>query len=895
LRASHQLTLIDVEALHLSLEESVAIARLHQRQASRLVSIERLQQLTKGWAAGLILLLQQSSTDLEPNGLSSQDSMSDALFDYFAAEVMRHTEPGVQDFLRRSALLPQMTAESAAALTGNPRAKEILTDFARRNYFIVSRPGKRQTYEYHPLFRGFLAKQAGHVIDPTELRSLQQKAGALLLQTGNYEAAADLLTTAHDTAALTRLVIEQAPTLIAQGRHAVLGDWIGRLPKSAREGEPWLDYWFGISIVWVSPIEARGCFDRAFRQFEKLQDLAVCAETWCAAVDSYIVSWSEFKTLDTWLERARKFSDTTLAALPRETQVRFTVAMFLALMYRQADHPEMKLWAHRAEEIFRSTDSVALQVYVGNHLLLYLTWWVGDMGRAKQLQEALLKSARRAGRGGKIEILTHAFQSALCWMLAENREAIAAAGRGLEVANSEGFHLWDAFLGCQALFACLSEGDLATAEAYISKVSGVLDPKKDHDLAWGGFVKGWYLDCQGARSEALATLLAAKEIVDRVGTDFYTSAVYNDLGRLLVDSGKREEGMKLIDTAYAVADRIDSDPIRYLALRSKAELFLREGDGVGCLEPLRECLAIARHRGFNNHAWWRSEPMTELYATALEHGIETDYVVANIKRRKLKPPKGSRCLEAWPFPLKIHTLGRFALLRDGKPLRFEGKTQKKPLELLKLLIALGGREIAEARIADALWPQAEAWQARQNLKSALHRLRKLIGEEVLILSEGKLSLDAQQVWVDVWAFERLLNESREHLHAARLRQAIDAGQRAMKLYKGTFLAADDQPFLMPLRERLRARLLAHLGDLAHAQCEAKACTESLALYRKGLEIDPLTESFYQGLMHCHQCLHQPAEALKAYDTCRRLLKSQLGIEPSPKTHALAEDIRRTAS
>lgn len=41
------------------------------------------------------------------------------------------------------------------------------------------------------------------------------------------------------------------------------------------------------------------------------------------------------------------------------------------------------------------------------------------------------------------------------------------------------------------------------------------------------------------------------------------------------------------------------------------------------------------------------------------------------------------------WPLKIYTFGRFGLVRDGVPIHFAGKVPRKPLELLKALIACG--------------------------------------------------------------------------------------------------------------------------------------------------------------------------------------------------------------
>jgi DNA-binding SARP family transcriptional activator len=341
-----------------------------------------------------------------------------------------------------------------------------------------------------------------------------------------------------------------------------------------------------------------------------------------------------------------------------------------------------------------------------------------------------------------------------------------------------------------------------------------------------------------------------------------------------------------------LADAIGTPILQIQTACTEAYFLLREGEETQALTPLRRALAIMRKSGLTNYPGWRHDVMALLCVVALQHEIEVKLVCDLIHHRRLRPPPERAVPEAWPFPLKIHTLGRFALLRDGKPLRFEGKTQKKPLELLKLLIALGGREIAESRITDILWPDTEADQARQNLKATLHRLRKLIGSEVLVLNEGKLTLDAHQVWVDVWAFERLLNETAARLQEGHSAVAIETVQRALKLYQGPFLAADDQPFVLPPRERLRAKLLGLIGELGQGLCHAKACDESIALYRKGLDIDPLTETFYRGLMRCYQCLHQPAEALKTYERCRVLLKSQLDVDPSPQTTALEQDIRR---
>src|SRR5262249_60600296 len=90
---------------------------------------------------------------------------------------------------------------------------------------------------------------------------------------------------------------------------------------------------------------------------------------------------------------------------------------------------------------------------------------------------------------------------------------------------------------------------------------------------------------------------------------------------------------------------------------------------------------------------------------------------------------------AGPWPIKTKPLGRFEVLLEGEPVRFARKVQRKPLALLKALIAFGGQGVREELVMDALWPEADGDAARVALARALHRLRGLLGREPAILPQ----------------------------------------------------------------------------------------------------------------------------------------------------------------
>ena len=200
--------------------------------------------------------------------------------------------------------------------------------------------------------------------------------------------------------------------------------------------------------------------------------------------------------------------------------------------------------------------------------------------------------------------------------------------------------------------------------------------------------------------------------------------------------------------------------VEFMARLTEAQLCLDGGQEADGLQALAIAMALGRARGYVNSHVWIPAVMAGLCARALEAGIEEDYVRGLVQKRGLVPESPPVEVEAWPWPIRIFTLGRFEVMRDGEPVRFARKVQRKPLALLKALIALGGRSVREEPVMDALWPDAEGDAARVALASALHRLRGLLGREQAVLrQEGQLSLDARLCWVDVWAVERLLGRA----------------------------------------------------------------------------------------------------------------------------------------
>jgi two-component SAPR family response regulator len=240
---------------------------------------------------------------------------------------------------------------------------------------------------------------------------------------------------------------------------------------------------------------------------------------------------------------------------------------------------------------------------------------------------------------------------------------------------------------------------------------------------------------------------------------------------------------------------------------------------------------------------------------------------------------------------RVHVLGRFRLLAGDTPITIPPRL-RKPQELLQALIAFGGTEVGAGVLIDALWPDSEGDAAYHALESALYRLRQLLGARDAVRMEGgKVSLNRDQFWVDMWQFEEELQ--RPHDPDA---DNIERIGRLRLPYQGHFLQHEtEKPWVLKARQDLRDSLLRAIRDAAR-ECErARRWEDAATLYRSGLELDSLDEGLYRGLMLCHHELGDRSEALQIYRRCRELLTRFFGILPNAKTQALYHSVRERAA
>ncbi len=242
------------------------------------------------------------------------------------------------------------------------------------------------------------------------------------------------------------------------------------------------------------------------------------------------------------------------------------------------------------------------------------------------------------------------------------------------------------------------------------------------------------------------------------------------------------------------------------------------------------------------------------------------------------------------WQIKVFTLGRFSVLIYGKPLNFNGQAQHKPLELLKALITLGGRDVSKYKLADTLYPEAEGDKSMRSMVTTLHRLRELINNNDAIQFQGhRLTLNPEYFWVDIWILERLLGK----IDISLIESYIDNNEilyltnKVLQLYRGPFLREEvNNSLAFSFRKSISYKFLRKLSLLGQLLEKRGLIDMAIDVYLRALEEDELAEKFYQRLMICYQKQGFRGEAMSVYKRCCRTLNTILGIDPSGETKAI---------
>jgi ATP/maltotriose-dependent transcriptional regulator MalT len=680
-------------------------------------------------------------------------------------------------------------------ILGGAKAVAILTELAPEGRAVTRLPNG--TLRKHDLLHEWLRTAAASQLPSDALQQARLRAGRVLASRAELMSAVRLMLEAQAPHEALSLVLEHASRLNAAGHNRELLELLALLPETMGQ-EPILRLWHASGRLPFRPPAAREAFRQLWRSLDPEAEPFVYGAAVFGEVRAAIEDWSIDRRLLDLVEETAPVCD-RLGALPEGSRQLILLARRLALLMGDPTHPEASEAESELQALVPSL-SPDLQFSIESILAHYCLWWRGDLVAARGHVTAVESLLDRSDVPPVTKLLWYYAAVGLAFWDGDDDTLRRLGEEARAFGGKWGLTDRMAILPWIEAQAFAAHGDQAAAVAALH--------------SYEQFRRGWRCTDHLSSLHHLraAVALSAGDTDTAVSEATQACACAREIGNA------QNSGIQYALLAMARAARGERDVPTLAALRTLAEqarspafhlqadlaeVALAHADGrvedfVQGWERLGQSaggLGLRRWSGMNRAV------LGTLANAALHRGGDARVTRALVALWRLTPPADDHVHEDWPYPIQIRCLGGFVIDHDGNPVRASaGKAQRKPLELLWLLVAGDGRGLAQDFVADQLWPDLDGDRAMHTLRTTLYRLRKLVGPDAVVQENDHIQLNVAVVGTDLAALRAALARLRHPRLAPAARLA--AFDQALRLYRGPLLPGIDLDYVAEERQRL---------------------------------------------------------------------------------------------
>jgi predicted ATPase/DNA-binding SARP family transcriptional activator len=260
---------------------------------------------------------------------------------------------------------------------------------------------------------------------------------------------------------------------------------------------------------------------------------------------------------------------------------------------------------------------------------------------------------------------------------------------------------------------------------------------------------------------------------------------------------------------------------------------------------------------------------------------------AGLPRRRSGTPAGiDRRARGHRIPcaaVEVRVLGPLEVVTAGSLVPLAPKERV----VVSRLALSAGTTVTDDAIRDALWPAGHPPSAAKTMAGYVHRLRHALGHEIIARRSTGYVLDLARVSIDVIELDATVARARTARVSGDLDTARTAYRTAAALFRGRpFDEIDDAEDAMVERARLAELRNCIVEELHDVLLELGGGAELVPELEALVAREPTRERAWGQLMTAYARAGRRAHALEAYSRARRILGTELGIEPSPLLQTL---------
>src|SRR6266508_961494 len=233
--------------------------------------------------------------------------------------------------------------------------------------------------------------------------------------------------------------------------------------------------------------------------------------------------------------------------------------------------------------------------------------------------------------------------------------------------------------------------------------------------------------------------------------------------------------------------------------------------------------------------------------------------------------------------LEVRLLGKFDVRRDGKTIAI---TSRLAQSLFAYLILNAGTAHRREKLAGMLWPDSVEETARDNLRHALWRVRKVLPAsqkpkiEYLLADDLSISFNASsEYYLDAAELENLSESA-----------SADELTSVLSGYQGELLPGFYDEWVILEREHLSSVFEHKMARLMSLLQNENRWLDILNWGERWIKLGQKPEPAYRALMSAHAAKGDMSKVAATYERCVKSLR-EFGMEPSEQTKELYENLK----
>src|SRR3990170_8001178 len=870
------------------------VAQLYRDVLNKEISLDDAQHLadvTEGWAAALILMVDKVQAARTSIYLE-QLKISDTLFQYINLEQFSVQPPEVREFLSASALPRAVEPDWLNELLGIENSEEMLAYLERRNLFVAREGTDSQRYRYHKLFRAFLVCRL-RTEEPQRFQELNEKAAAMFERERLWEEAVYHLLQAGAWERIVKVTERVGRELFEQGKWDTLADWLEAIPADELDAQPRLVLWKARVLHYLNQLDqALAVLSRPIQTFEAEKDFTPLGEALVIKGMCLRMKGAYYEAKEV-LSKARAIflehdSPTSLLTEARK-ELGITYGM-CGEFAKALDELKGVLDIYQAQGDAYNIAVVSDRLGLGLAHLGRLSEAVGHLERAR---------ARWLKLGNDPDLIQTLNNLGLIYYLEGDYErADQVWSSAMDKAKLEASPRYETYLLVGLGDIRRDKGQYSDAltmyESALEQGSG-LDEAYIHIYIMDAIANTYRLmgDIASAESWAKRGLVEADE---RGGVSEIVGLCTLTTGLIPRERGQLKEAVASLERAVTLLKEGDAKRELAKTYFHLAEVYFSLKRKRMALECLESAAKLVQELGYDHFLQLEAARVPLLVQYAAANKLAEGYyarILKTIKSAGTGPADAGEegaVEEATASGLAAFAFGNLRVEMNGREVTDLEWRSEKGKEMFFFFLC-NRRPLRKEEIVTALWPDLPEEKTTSLFHSNLYRLRQALYPECVAKDSGRYILDPQGSFrFDVDEFQEALKQA-EGLPPEG-DEAVAAMEKALARYTGPFGQEFYTEWVETMRWQLEEQHMRLITTLAAACTERGEYTRSADLCQQILSADEYNEAGWYRLMSNYILADQMEAAAFCYRKYVDVVSEGGGAEDILEFDDICREIKR---